>query len=65
MNDSRSVAERDAAITPPVDPRRKKEEFRTWLFLSFVMAPILSVFIVSGYGFLVWLYQIFAGPPGS
>jgi periplasmic nitrate reductase NapE len=45
--------------------RRKTEEFRTWLFLSFVMAPILSVLIVSGYGFVVWMYQLFAGPPGS
>jgi nitrate reductase NapE len=46
-------------------PRRKTEEFRTWLFLSFVMAPILSVLVVSGYGFVVWMYQLFAGPPGS
>jgi nitrate reductase NapE len=45
--------------------RRKTEEFRTWLFLSFVMAPILSVLVVSGYGFVVWMYQLFAGPPGS
>ena len=65
MNDSRSAADRDQVGTPPVDPRRKKEEFRTWLFLSLIMAPILSVFIVAGYGFLVWLYQIFAGPPGG
>ena len=55
MDDSRSSA----------DPQRKKEEFRTWVFLSLIMAPILSVVIVSGYGFLVWMYQLFVGPPGS
>ena len=47
------------------DPHRRKEEFRTWLFLSLIMAPILAVLIVSGYGFLVWMYQLLAGPPGS
>ncbi|HEX2830517.1 MAG TPA: periplasmic nitrate reductase, NapE protein [Burkholderiales bacterium] len=65
MNDSRSVEGRGAVAAPPADPQRKKEEFRTWLFLSLIMAPILSVLIVSGYGFLVWMYQLFAGPPGS
>jgi periplasmic nitrate reductase NapE len=70
MNDSRSVAGQDAVATPPadgqrIDDQRKTEEFRTWLFLSLIMAPILSVFIVAGYGFLVWIYQMFAGPPGS
>lgn len=45
------------------DKLRRKEEFRTWFFLTFVMAPILAVAVVSGYGFLVWMYQIIAGPP--
>ena len=42
---------------------RRTEEFRTWFFLTFVMAPVLAVLIVSGYGFLVWMYQVIAGPP--
>ena len=29
----------------------------------FVLAPILSVIIVAGYGFFVWIYQIITGPP--
>ena len=45
--------------------RRRKEEFRTWFFLTFVMAPVLAVAIVSAYGFAVWIYQLFVGPPGS
>lgn len=45
--------------------QRKKEEFRTWFFLTFVMAPVLAVAIVSAYGFAVWLFQLVAGPPGS
>jgi len=29
-----------------------------------VMAPALAGIIVAGYGFRVWLVQIFTGPPG-
>ena len=43
--------------------QRKKEEFRTWLFLALVLAPVLAVLIVSGFGFVVWFYQLIAGPP--
>jgi len=38
--------------------------FRSWLFLTVFMAPILAVLIVSGWGFVVWMWQVFvAGPP--
>ena len=48
---------------PVVDRQRRKEELRTWVFLTFVMAPLLAVGIVVGYGFLVWIFQLFSGPP--
>lgn len=41
------------------DKQRHTEEWRTWLFLTVIMAPVLAVLIVSGYGFLVWMYQTF------
>lgn len=47
------------------DSLRRTEELRSFLFLSIVMAPVLAVVIVAGYGFLVWMYQLLAGPPGS
>jgi len=43
----------------------KAQELRSFLFLSVVMAPVLAVIFVSGYGFVVWMYQLVAGPPGS
>lgn len=46
-------------------PSTRKEELRSFIFLSVVMAPILAVLIVASYGFTVWFYQILAGPPGS
>jgi nitrate reductase NapE len=52
------VEERPATFT-------KAQELRSFLFLSVVMAPVLAVVIVGGYGFLVWMYQLLAGPPGS
>ena len=43
----------------------RAQELRSFLFLSVVMAPMLAVIFVSGYGFLVWMYQLVVGPPGS
>jgi nitrate reductase NapE len=45
-------------------PHTKGQELRSFLFLAVVMAPVLAVIIVAGYGFLVWMYQLLAGPPG-
>jgi nitrate reductase NapE len=41
----------------------RSQELRSFLFLSIVMAPILAVVIVAGYGFLVWMLQTLTGPP--
>ena len=43
----------------------KAQELRSFLFLSVVMAPVLAGAVVAGWGFLVWMYQVVAGPPGS
>jgi len=44
---------------------RRRSEILTFLFLTVFLAPILAVGIVGGYGFVVWMYQLVAGPPGS
>lgn len=49
----------------PQGPFTKAQELRSFLFLSVVMAPVLAVAIVGGYGFLVWMFQLVAGPPGA
>lgn len=51
---------------PPVadsSPSTRQEELRSFLFFTVVMAPALSVMLVGGYGFAVWMYQIVVGPP--
>lgn len=45
------------------DRLTKIEEWRSFVFLAVVMAPVLAVITVTGYGFLVWMYQLFAGGP--
>lgn len=42
-------------------PSTKQEELRSFLFLAVVMAPVLAVLVVGGYGFLVWIYQLLSG----
>lgn len=44
----------------------KKSELTLFLFITVVLFPILSVMIVGGYGFAVWISQmLFTGPPTS
>lgn len=45
--------------------KEQKRELHTFVFLSVILAPILSITIVGGYGFLIWISQIILGPPGT
>ena len=55
----------DQGIDAMTEPDEKKSELKAFLFLTVVMAPILAGVIVATYGFAVWIYQMFAGPPGA
>lgn len=39
----------------------QREEWRTFLFLTVVTAPVLAVMVVGGYGFIVWMVQLLSG----
>lgn len=41
----------------------KRRELIVFVFLTFVLAPLVAVISVAGYGFCVWMYQLVAGPP--
>lgn len=43
---------------------RRKTELRCFVLLAVVLAPVLAVALVGGLGFSIWIYQMFAGPPG-
>jgi nitrate reductase NapE len=44
--------------------RRKRMEIFAFLILTAVVMPVLAVGTVGSYGLGVWIYQMFAGPPG-
>lgn len=45
-------------------PVTRREEFFAFIVLAVLIWPILAVGVVGGYGFLIWMYQLIAGPPG-
>ena len=47
-----------AAIKTP-----RWRETLVFLFLAVVLMPVLSVAVVGGFGFAVWMYQLIVGPP--
>lgn len=56
MSDSKSIPEEET----------RSLEWKSFFFIAVVMFPILSVILVGGYGFVVWMLQVFVlGPPGA
>lgn len=55
----------ESSSSDPAAPSTKQEEWRSFLFFTVVMAPVLAVVLVGGLGFLIWMYQLIAGPPGG
>jgi nitrate reductase NapE len=45
----------------PNAPSTHQEEWRSFLFLTVVTAPVLAVVTVAGWGFVVWMYQLLSG----
>ena len=45
-------------------PRRRRMEVYAFLIVTALLMPALAVATVGTYGLGVWIYQIFAGPPG-
>ncbi|WP_374379770.1 periplasmic nitrate reductase, NapE protein [Dongia sp.] len=46
------------------DAGRRRRELLSFTFLAVVLAPIISVAFVGSYGLVIWVYQMFNGPPG-
>ncbi|GAA5130422.1 periplasmic nitrate reductase, NapE protein [Thalassotalea piscium] len=49
----------------PTPEQVRKHEKNTFIFLAVFLAPILSVIIVGGFGFMIWISQMIFGPPTS
>ncbi len=42
----------------------RRDEILAFFLLTFVVAPAVTIGIVGSFGLCIWLYQLFAGPPG-
>jgi periplasmic nitrate reductase NapE len=52
-------------IAPARAPARsRRDEFLVFLIIIALVWPVMTVGVVGGYGFAVWMYQLVAGPPG-
>lgn len=49
---------------PTLQAPDRRSELLAFLFLTVVLAPVLAIAIVGGYGFLIWILQMIYGPPG-
>ena len=54
---------KNAPTIAQTETATRAEERRTFFFLAVLMAPILSIVLVGGYGFMIWMSQILLGPP--
>lgn len=43
---------------------QKKREVLTFFILAVLIWPFIAVGVVAGWGFIVWMYYLFTGPPG-
>ena len=50
--------------TGSLETGSKKREALTFLILAVLIWPFIAVGVVAGWGFLVWMYYMFTGPPG-
>ena len=41
-----------------------RSELIVFAIIVAVIWPVVTVGVVGGYGFAVWMYQVVAGPPG-
>jgi periplasmic nitrate reductase NapE len=46
-----------------IQGERRRQELAVFLVLTLLLAPVLAVTTVGGYGLAVWVYQMIAGPP--
>ncbi len=42
----------------------RRGERRVFIFIAVFLFPLLSIILVGGYGFVIWMLQLIFGPPG-
>lgn len=44
--------------------RTARDELIVFAIIVALVWPVMTIGVVGGYGFAVWMYQLVAGPPG-
>jgi nitrate reductase NapE len=60
----RDLQVREEAARVAHTPPSRLRELLTFLLLAVLIWPFIAVGVVAGWGFLVWMYYAFTGPPG-
>jgi periplasmic nitrate reductase NapE len=55
-----SIREPEQADAAP----SRREELFTFALLAILIWPFIAIAVVGGFGFMVWMWQLIAGPPG-
>jgi nitrate reductase NapE len=59
------MTDTSSKIEPARDRTRAlRDELLVFLIIVALVWPVITVGVVGGYGFAVWMYQLVAGPPG-
>jgi nitrate reductase NapE len=54
----------NASVPGRLTARTRRMEIYAFLIVTAVLMPALAVATVGSWGLTVWVYQMFAGPPG-
>jgi periplasmic nitrate reductase NapE len=63
-DEASDLSDDGAQLPGTTEPAARRREIVMFIILAVLIWPILTVAIVGGYGFAVWMSQIIAGPPG-
>ena len=50
-------------MTDDINENDPKRELRLFVFLNVILCPLLSIVIVGGIGFTIWMSNLLFGPP--
>jgi periplasmic nitrate reductase NapE len=49
---------------PVPPPSTRRAELLVFGIIVGLLWPVIAVAVVGGYGFIIWMLQLFVGPPG-
>ena len=64
MPGERMFMDAKASDTNAAAASTRPREFFVFLLLAVLIWPFIAVGVVAGWGFAVWMYYLFTGPPG-